>query len=326
MAVFDQSKFKAALEKAVQADYAATNKPRYHMGASSIGKKCARQLWYGFRSAYTEKHTGRLLRLFRRGHAEEFSFVKYLRDMGAEVQDYSQRLMYHDGSDSYVLEDWDEPRDTDPLPGLHLDDVSQDRAHIERATARGQGPKQWGFSDHGGHFAGSTDGRVRGLEAFGLIGWGLEEFKTHSDKSFKDLVGKGVLSSKPVHYVQMQVYMEKLDLPWALYMAVNKNDDDLYVEVVLRKPELARQYIDRAGIIIEAMTAPSKLSVDPSWFECKFCAFREICHYDAAPQVNCRSCTYASPGPEGTWYCGKFGGNIPPDFLKIGCEKYEAIK
>lgn len=37
---------------------------RDHLGASLIGKSCARALWYDFRWATPARHTGRILRLF----------------------------------------------------------------------------------------------------------------------------------------------------------------------------------------------------------------------------------------------------------------------
>jgi hypothetical protein len=52
-----------------------------------LGRKCARQIWYGFRWWSTGRHTGRILRLFNRGHREEEHAVENLRKMGAIVED-----------------------------------------------------------------------------------------------------------------------------------------------------------------------------------------------------------------------------------------------
>jgi len=321
-------KIKAKLDHACKELLTEHNR-RGHLGASQIGGKCVRQAWYAFRWAYQEQHQGRLLRLFNRGHEEEHRFVRWLRAANVEVRDYQTRLMYHDGSDSYLTLDWDaapshsEEEEFDQT-WAECDDVSHDPIHIKRATDRGEGPRQWGFVDHQGHFAGSSDGKVRA--DWLPDGWGGAEFKTHNDKSFKMLETKGVLSSKPVHWVQMQIYMHYLGLSWCLYLACNKNDDDLYVEIVYYKPEIAQQYIDRAAKIIDAREAPARYSNDPSWWECKFCAFREICHYDDTPQKNCRSCQYATPGEEGTWVCNKFNQEIPDSFIKIGCNDWFPVK
>lgn len=315
--------FVSVIDRAVRD---AQNEPRRgHLGASAIGTRCARQAWYGFRWAYQERHTGRILRLFSRGHEEEDRFNRWLRMAGVEVQDYAQRLFYYSGvedSDTYLCVDWDAPEPA------YYEDVSEDPHHIALATARGQGPKQWGFVDHDEHFAGSSDGRIRAGEGCALTlpeGWGGVEYKTHGDKSFKQLTAKGVLSSKPVHYVQTQIYMHYMGLPWCLYVAVNKNDDTLYCELIYYREEIAMPYIATAWKLIQAKDAPKRLTEDPSWFECKFCAFREICHYGDTPQKNCRSCVFAEPVENGAWRCNKFAGILPEDFIPQGCNAWEPI-
>ena len=61
--------------------------PRGYLGASILGKECDRELWYGFRWATTPEFSGRMYRLFQRGHDEELRVVSGLRDAGYEVVD-----------------------------------------------------------------------------------------------------------------------------------------------------------------------------------------------------------------------------------------------
>lgn len=61
--------------------------PRSHLGASIIGKPCARQLWFGFRWVEYEIHSGRQYRLFNRGHKEEARFTEWLKLAGYNVQE-----------------------------------------------------------------------------------------------------------------------------------------------------------------------------------------------------------------------------------------------
>lgn len=295
---------------------------RTHLGASSIGNRCIRAVWYGFRWAYDVDHIGRMRRLFSRGHEEEDRIIRWLRAAGYEVRDYAEKLWYHPGSDCYLTTRWD--FDESEWIGEEVEDVSDSAAHHAIAKARKQGPKQWGFTDHEGHFAGSNDGKIRGPHL--PEGWGGQEFKTHNDKSFKNLQSKGVLSSKPTHWVQMQVYMHYLKLPWCLYVGVNKNDDDLYFEIVTYKPEIALQYVDVAKAVIQARSAPKRLSDDPSWYECKFCDFRAICHHDDAPDRNCRSCQYAEPVADKGWSCGLYRTLIPSDFIPVGCDSWRGVQ
>lgn len=48
---------------------------RGHMGASLIGKECARSIWYDFFWATKSAFGGRMVRLFNRGHLEEGRFI-----------------------------------------------------------------------------------------------------------------------------------------------------------------------------------------------------------------------------------------------------------
>lgn len=66
---------------------AAETESRPHLGASVIGRECARELWYLFRWASAPRHSGRILRLFRRGQREEPEFVEDLRRIGCTVHD-----------------------------------------------------------------------------------------------------------------------------------------------------------------------------------------------------------------------------------------------
>lgn len=63
----------------------ADNDFRDHLGASVIGRKCDRAIWFGFRWATQSNFEPRILRLFARGHREEPSLEGYLRDAGLAV-------------------------------------------------------------------------------------------------------------------------------------------------------------------------------------------------------------------------------------------------
>lgn len=64
------------------------DEPRSHLGASEIGEECARKNWYGFRWAVTHRFTGRMLRLFNRGHREEPVLFDDLRRAGVELHSH----------------------------------------------------------------------------------------------------------------------------------------------------------------------------------------------------------------------------------------------
>jgi hypothetical protein len=74
-----------AIYRAIERDADTQNRP--HLGASIIGRECARDLWYSFRWASLIRHSGRLLRLFERGQREEAVFVANLRAANVTVYD-----------------------------------------------------------------------------------------------------------------------------------------------------------------------------------------------------------------------------------------------
>lgn len=306
---------------------------RRHLGASVLGKRCVRALYYGFRWFHPVHHTGRLLRLFKRGHHEEKRMVEYLEAIGFEVRPYARILLWHEPTDDYVVRDWGWKGDPTDQWDMGLMEVTASDAHIERAKRRGVKVEQYRVRAHNGHLGGSQDGHLIPPAPFLLefmIGEGLTEYKTHNTKSFATLKSKGVQTAKPEHYIQMQTYMELGGLEWGLYMAVNKDTEELHVEIIRRRPEIAQAYIARAGQVIEAVEPPDRITSDPSWFECKFCDYRDNCHHGKAPQKNCRTCVYSRPCMEaehpGEWRCGKFNSIIPHEFTLKGCDAWDPIE
>ena len=92
---------------------------------------------------------------------------------------------------------------------------------LDPATGR-----QWNLRDASGHFGGSMDAVAIGLPEAPAT-WHVCEFKTHSAKSFTKLKAEGVAASKPLHWAQMQAYMQLAGLDRAFYLAVGKDTDEL---------------------------------------------------------------------------------------------------
>lgn len=256
---------------------------RHHLGASLIGRECDRELWLHFRfCAAKTLHSGRMIRLFNRGHLEEARFIALLRQAGCDV--------------------WN-------------------------ATEDG---RQFRFSAHGGHFGGSLDGVVRGVPEFPDMPM-LLEFKTHNERSFTKLQNSGMQSVKPEHYVQMQLYMNAFSLQRGLYMAVNKNDDELYAEIVDANAPLAAQYLERARRIIFATDVPPRVhgATSCGWHTCKWCDFSRVCWSRAsyAPHTRtCRTCTHARATLAG-WQCTCGGARLIGREEQVrGCDNYDVMQ
>lgn len=172
------------------------------------------------------------------------------------------------------------------------------------------------FSRLGGHFGGSVDGYIWLKDTRGVL-----EIKTHNLRSFTHLQRHGVRDSKPQHYAQCQMYMHWSGCPCALYVAVCKDNDRIYVEVVPYQREMAENYEHLALRIIETKTPPRKVSERPDWWQCKFCQYRQVCHQNAVPQQNCRTCHYSRPD-EGEWRCDYHDESLSLEKQSQGCEDY----
>ncbi|QIG68930.1 putative exonuclease RecB type protein [Rhizobium phage RHph_Y55] len=336
------------IDQAYQTIAAAEPPFRNHLGGSMIGKNCERELMYSFRWSVRPSFDGRMLRLFERGHKEEFRFVNFLRMIGMNVREYAERLLYDphfEGGEPYRKVSWDHPL-TGGIDGREID-VTGDVFHMERAK-KAIPPielKQWRISDVEGHFGGSLDGIAdapfdipvdvgTSIEALlqssslKFIPAGTEfllEFKTHNTKSFCKLVAEGVKAAKPIHWAQMQIYMHKKGLGFAVYVAVNKNDDDLWIEVVEYDPAEGPKLLERAARVIHARTLPPRVGKHPSWHECKFCDYAKQCHYSAPLEKNCRTCKHATPVEDGQWRCGHWNAIIPSANILEGCDSYSVI-
>jgi hypothetical protein len=183
---------------------------------------------------------------------------------------------------------------------------------------------QFSYTACDGHFGGSLDGVVAGLPEAPKTPH-LLEIKTHNAKSFADLTKRGVASSKPVHYAQMQCYMALANLDAALYFAVAKDTDEIHVERVKRDAEFGERMLAKASTIIRAPEPPPRISDDASWHECKYCPFHAHCHGDAAPAPTCRSCIHSTPAAAGTWTCERWQSEIPLDVQPAGCDEHRYI-
>lgn len=273
---------------------------RNHLGASILGTECARHAWYNFRWAVKPKFSGRMLRLFNRGHLEEGRIIAALLTIGTQV--YQQ-------------------------------------------DAQG---KQFRISMAGGHAGGSGDGIAINLPDLSPGQPALLEFKTHNEKSFLKLagenwnkyvehlldpglppekfVGEGVRAAKFEHYVQANLYMRKMGLAVCLYVAVGKNDDALYCELVPLDTAIADQFIERADKLVGMNDPPKKLNESPGFWKCRFCDHRPVCHLREAPDRNCRTCAYSLPREDGTWFCRLREVTLDKQTQLAGCNEYQVKK
>lgn len=251
----------AAVDQATL-DLAEREERRKHLGASIVGDKCARRIFYKFRWAFAgQPHSARLLRLFKRGHREEPEIIALLRKAGVNV--------YAAGESGELK------------VSLRISDVD-------------------------GHFGGTPDGVGTNVPDLPPDEPCLLEFKTMNDNSFQKTKEDGVMNEHWDYFIQMQIYMAKHNLRYALFIAANKNDDELYFEIVSANAPQAERYIERAREIVYADSPPPRIADSIARFPCKFCDFKHLCHSPGEfPAINCRTCCHATPVADGKWSCAR---------------------
>lgn len=186
--------------------------------------------------------------------------------------------------------------------------------------------QQFRFKACSGHAGGGIDGVGLGVVEAPKTHH-LLEFKTHNAKSFATLSKDGVAKAKPEHYAQMQIYMRWASLERALYLAVNKDTDELYAERVRADETVGAALEAKAERVIFAAEPLPGISSDPAFYKCKFCPASIVCHGQKLAAVSCRTCLQATPerDGDGRWSCAKYGADIPLDAQREGCGEHRYI-
>ena len=262
---------------------------RWHLGASMIGAECTRALWYGFRWAFTATY------IDTNGVSQKGRMGRLFNRGHREEERFVEWLR----GVGFTVQEFD--------PDLPLKDGK---------------PQQFRISDHEGHYGGSADGKVWFRADYGDMPPMLCEFKTSGAKAFKKLQDDGVQLAKPQHFTQMSTYGRRFGLEFALYVCINKDTDDLHIEVAKLDWNHADHMTTRAGNIIHSPCPPPKISENSAYLTCKFCDYAPVCHGQQPYEKNCRSCKNATPAAGGEWHCALFQALIPRDFVAKGCDSH----
>jgi hypothetical protein len=200
------------------------------------------------------------------------------------------------------------------VPGLTVVDIDHETG------------KQFKVYSIGGHVRGKLDGKVYGLPEAPKT-WHVLECKSHNDKNFKEVVKKGIKVAKPSHWWQCQKYMELTGLDRCLYIAVNKNTDELHAERIEYDFAAVVQLNVRLERIITQNVAPGRICEDPNKYPCIFCRHKAVCHREAFGRQHCRSCLHSTPmvtlgDTSAPWLCEKFGRTLSVDEQRAGCHAH----
>ncbi len=282
---------RAALSERLQARIDAVileKSQRFHswrIGPSALEDECDRKIWYGFRWVKLDVRDARMSRLLERGKESEPRFERWLLDAGCQV---------------YTI---------DP------------NAPLTRKN------RQYRIRSVGDHVGGFLDGIVILPENFGYPYPLVLELKSTNTKAFVALhkEGAGVEVAKPAHAQQAGYYGWKYNFRYSLYMSINKNDDDMHVEIIENDFAKAELNELRFTSIVRAERPPVRISEKSTDYRCAMCRHKGICHMGDGYEKNCRSCQYAEAIPGGEWRCNFRSQTIPRDIVPVGCEHYHPV-
>ena len=236
--------FEVKLDAACR-EIRSREKPRTYLGGSRLGVECERAL--GFEYHHVPKDpfkdfSGRLYRIFDRGHDTETRMAEYLRAAGFTL--VTERP---DGRQFgfYVAPD----QDGNPRMAGHLDGV------ITAAP-------EWYLRIGGGTPA-------------------LWECKALNSKSWHDLRRKGLRASKPIYYVQMQVYMAYMglsDRP-GLFTAMNGDTGEVHACLVPFDQASAQSASDKGARVVSSRYPEElpRVAGRPDDWRCRSCDWSDRC-------------------------------------------------
>ena len=156
--------------------------------------------------------------------------------------------------------------------------------------------KQYTASLLGDHFSGHIDGVIKGLPA--VKSPAILEIKTANDKRFNNLTSEGSYERWSMEYeAQVHCYMGAFKLDKCLALVYNKNNSDIYTEVINKDEEIFQSMLTKARRIITSENPPESLVPETDW-RIKNLAkeSRDVYMQRAYPQEkNCRNCKHSKP-------------------------------
>ena len=179
----------------------------------------------------------------------------------------------------------------------------------------------------GGHVRGKIDAEADSIPGAPKT-IHIVECKSSNDKGFKELLAKGLQKGKPLHYAQCQMYMHGRGRTRALYVCVNKNDDDIYVQRVDYDAEFCLRILAKSERIIKTDDPPSRISENPTKPPCSWCRHKAVCHEGEWARRNCRTCLHATAittSNEACWDCSKWNKPLTLDEQAKGCPSHRFI-
>ena len=170
------------------------------------------------------------------------------------------------------------------------------------------------------------DGHVKGhCDGFAFINdeWHLLEMKTANNKSWlKFQRAKDLSVSDYRYYSQMQAYMNGFKVKKGLFMMVNKDNDNIYLEFINYDKGTVSSVKEKCIELCSTTIIPEGCSPSGAYYKCGYCWYKEICFGDEQPESNCRMCQYVELEIKGKWSCKLTKKLLPIVKQRKGCKNF----
>lgn len=181
--------------------------------------------------------------------------------------------------------------------------------------------QQFEIADDTGHFRGHIDGLIREIKFLDLRKRILLEVKTMNDKNFKQYKKLKLQASNPGYYAQINHYMHHIKAEICLFIVTNKNNEERAYDWYEYDDQNYRDHARRARNILMFDKVPEKIG-GPTWFICKMCRAKSVCHFDAPLKQHCRTCQHVEIHNAGQWKCSFHNEWLTIQKQRVGCEHW----
>lgn len=160
-------------------------------------------------------------------------------------------------------------------------------AGVQILTHDGNG-NQFGFSAAGGRIAGHIDGVIISAPPeLGISCPAIFEAKSMKNSAWNETVKKGLILAKPIYAAQIALYQAYMEESFpgvsknpCLFTAINKDNSEIYHELIPFDGHLAQMMSDKAVRIITAIESGELLPrsfASREFYLCKMCPFQNKC-------------------------------------------------
>ncbi len=205
------------------------------------------------------------------------------------------------------------------IPGARIFDVNDNGEQFETSA-------------FGGHLKGHIDGIAKNLPGLDKDNPYLLEFKTANDNRFNKLKGLDSYCAWSEEYAaQIHLYMGLFNFKHCIAIVYNKNNSDLYTEVVEYDKILFDSLTDKAKDILTREDPPENYIPETDYRIRSFMTPKQQACYlgRALPEkIHCRSCRFAKIDIEkrdAHWHCDQHDKKISNDRQLKGCGRHNYI-